>query len=178
MADHHHRHNISKSFEFVGKRVHSPTWIQEMPSHLKNNTYHQSLDSKQEYASPRCVRRPPCCKKVWRPPVLRTSLVDPVLCLRKVVPKYSRPDHGTFAWRSADELDRALLRIHQQKVFWQFWQSNLCNLCYFTKRLSCQDFQKTFMKSNEYNIWVIGLAFRCASIFCAINDHSFSDCFF
>ena len=104
MADHHHRHNISKSLEFVGKRVHSPTWIQEMPSHLKNNTYHQSLDSKQEYASPRCVRRPPCCKKVWRSPLLRTSLVDPVWCLRKVDPRYSWPDHGTFVLGSADEL--------------------------------------------------------------------------
>ena len=150
----------------------------DMPSHLKNNTYHQSLDNKQEYASPRCVRRPPCCKKVWRSPVLRTGLVDPVWCLRKVDPRYSWPDHGTFVWRSADELKRPHnLRELTQKVFQKFWRNNLLlfNLCYFSKRLICQDFQKTFMKSNKYNIWLIGPAFRCASSFWARNDHSFSD---
>ena len=110
---------------------------------------------------------PPVVKR-WRPPVLRTSLVDPVLCLRKVDPKYSGPAHRTFVLGSADELKRPHnLRELTQKVFRKFWRSNLLlfNLCYFSKRLICQDFQKTFMKSNGYNIWLIGLAFRCASIF-------------
>ena len=112
------------------------------------------------------------------PPPVVTNLVDPVLCLRKAYPKYSGPAHGTFVLGSADELKRPHnLRELTQKVFQKFWRNNLLlfNLCYFSKRLICQDFQKTFMKSNEYNIWLIGLAFRCASSFWAINDHSFSD---
>ena len=99
------------------------------------------------------VRFPSLCSL---PPPVVTNLVDPVLCLRKAYPKYSGPAHGTFVLGSADELKRPHNLRNNLLLF---------NLCYFSKRLSCQDFQKTFIKGNEYNIWLIGPAFRCASSF-------------
>ena len=147
--------NISIQLHYKTKSAKCPphwTWSHALKTVLKSKTRHHA-DAATVAKS--CLERE----------IPSLSIVDPVLCLRKTQSTMNRPTERLcwdppMNYRGPTTYGINLL---------------LFNLCHFSKRLICQDFQKTFIKGNEYNIWLIGPAFRCASSFWARNDHSFSD---